>query len=104
MIQNIPPEKKNFCTNQFLYKSIFPQTKDKKNGEERVDCYEKVFRILFLILKVTITMTTIVVKKCEGSGVLSYLQANKLPSCSFMGAGRQPKVPHKGMYYSQQQQ
>ena len=49
-------------------------------------------------------MTTIVVKKCEGSGVLSYLQANKLPRCSFMGAGRQPKEPHKGIYYSQQQQ
>ena len=49
-------------------------------------------------------MTTKVVKKCEGSGVLSYSQANKIPSCSFMGAGRQPKEPHKGIYYSQQQQ
>lgn len=69
-----------------------------------MDCYEKVFRILFLILKVTITMTTIVGKKWEGSGVLSYLQANQLPSCSFMGAGRKPKEPDKGIYYSQQQQ
>ena len=101
MIQNIPQEKNFFCTNQFLYKSVFPQTKDKKNGEERVDCYEKVFRIHFLILQVTITMIIVVVKKCEGSGVLSYLQANKLPSCSFMGAGRQPKEPDKGIYYSQ---
>lgn len=49
-------------------------------------------------------MIIVVVKKCEGSGVLSYLQANKLPSCSFMGAGRQPKEPDKGIYYSQQQQ
>lgn len=103
MIQNIPQEKKFFCANQFLYKSIFPQTKDKKNGEERVDCYEKVFRILFLILKVTITMT-IVVKKWEGSGVSSYLQANQLPSCSFMGADRKPKELDKGIYYSQQWQ
>lgn len=49
-------------------------------------------------------MTTIVGKKWEGSGVLSYLQANQLPSCSFMGAGRKPKEPDKGIYYSQQQQ